>query len=253
MCGRYVSTRGPAELSSLFHVPDPPLEEVALEPSWNVAPTDDVWAVMERVDRDTGEIRRQLRAVRWGLVPSWAKSPDVGPKMINARVETVADKPAFRRPFAKRRCLLPADGFYEWQSVDVPGQAKPRKQPYFITPEDGSVMALAGLYEFWRDPGAGDQDQAAWWTTCTIITTEARDAAGRIHPRMPLALPADHYDSWLDPAHEDAHELRDLLITPAAGHLVARPVSSAVNSVRNDGPQLVEEVPPESGPEQGRH
>jgi len=250
MCGRYVSTRSPAELTSLFHT-DPPPEELALEPSWNVAPTDDVWAVLERVDRDTGEIQRQLRAVRWGLVPSWAKSPNVGPKMINARVESVADKPAYRRPFAKRRCLLPADGFYEWQSVEVPGRAKPRKQPYFITPEDGSVMALAGLYEFWRDPEAGDDDPAAWWTTCTIITTDARDAAGRIHPRMPLAIPATDYDSWLDPAHEDPHALRDLMITPAAGHLMARPVSTAVNNVRNDGPQLIEEAHPADDQPQG--
>src|SRR5689334_3824806 len=108
MCGRYVSSRSPAELTRLFNVPEPPLEEAAPEPSWNVAPTDEVWAVLERADRTTGEIRRQLRALRWGLVPSWAKSPDTGARMINARMETVADKPAYRRPFAKRRCLLPA-------------------------------------------------------------------------------------------------------------------------------------------------
>jgi putative SOS response-associated peptidase YedK len=244
MCGRYVSSRSPAELTRLFNVPEPPLEEAAPEPSWNVAPTDEVWAVLERADRTTGEIRRQLRALRWGLVPSWAKSPDTGARMINARMETVAEKPAYRKPFAKRRCLLPADGFYEWESVEVPGRPKPRKQPYFITPEDGSVMALAGLYEFWRDPRAADDDPAAWLTTCTIITTEARDAAGRIHPRMPLAIPAADYEAWLDPAHEDPGELRDLLVTPADGRLVARPVSAAVNSVRNDGPQLIEEVSP---------
>ncbi|BCK73531.1 hypothetical protein Srufu_074840 [Streptomyces libani subsp. rufus] len=155
MCGRFVSTRSPQDLANVFDVPrwDP---DRALEPSWNVAPTDDVWSVLERVERETGEITRQLRPLRWGLVPSWAKSLKTGAKMINARVETVAEKPAYRRAFAKRRCLLPADGFYEWQTVAATETAKAHKQPYFISPEDSQVMALAGLYEFWRDPAVED-------------------------------------------------------------------------------------------------
>jgi putative SOS response-associated peptidase YedK len=186
-------------------------------------------------------VRRQLRPLRWGLVPSWAKDPGIGAKMINARMETVHEKPAFRTAFLKRRCLLPADGFYEWQQVPAAGKAKARKQPYFISTEDGQAMALAGLYEFWRDPKAAD-DSAAWWATCTIITTEATDAAGRIHPRMPLAVAPGHQDAWLDPTHQDPDRLRALLHPPAGGRLDVRPVSTAVNDVRHNGPQLLERV-----------
>jgi putative SOS response-associated peptidase YedK len=242
MCGRYVSTRNPQDLVDLFQVTSwNPAETLAA--SWNVAPTDEVWAVLERADRESGEILRRMRPLRWGLVPSWAKSGTVGAKMINARVETVDQRPAFRRAFARRRCLLPADGFYEWPALDAGDGAKPRKQPYFISPEDGQVMALAGLYEFWRDPQVPDDDPASWWTTCTIITTEATDAAGRIHPRMPLALAPGDYDAWLDPSHQDPGELRSLLSTPAGGRLDARAVSTAVNSVRNNGPHLLDAAP----------
>ncbi|MEV5884763.1 SOS response-associated peptidase [Streptomyces sp. NPDC052020] len=249
MCGRYVSTRGPEDLAGLFHVTDWRPEE-ALAPSWNVAPTDDVYAVLDRAPREddaTAPRRRRLRPVRWGLVPSWAKDPRTGSRLINARVETVHSKPSFRRAFAKRRCLLPADGFYEWQERADRSTGKARKQPYFIHPADGGVMALAGLYEFWRDPGVEqDDDPAAWLMTCALITTEATDAAGRVHPRMPLALPPHHYDAWLDPRHGDPGELRALLTQPAGGHLDARPVSTAVNDVRADGPHLLAEIGPET-------
>ncbi|OQR65594.1 DUF159 family protein [Streptomyces maremycinicus] len=251
MCGRYVSTRSPQELAPLLHVFDPPPKET-LAPSWNIAPTDTVWAVLERSPRGSGggndsdsdaEVRRELRSLRWGLVPSWAKDVKIGSRMINARVETVHEKPAYRRAFARRRCILPADGFYEWEQIKDPGTGKTRKQPYFIHPEDDQVMALAGLYEYWRDPSVEhDDDPDAWLMTCTIITTEATDAAGRVHPRMPLALTPDHYDAWLDPAHQDPHDLRALLGRPAGGHLDARPVSAMVNNVRNDDPHLVDEV-----------
>ncbi|MEV4436550.1 SOS response-associated peptidase [Streptomyces sp. NPDC049585] len=239
MCGRYVSTRAPQDLAGLFRVTSWEPQE-ALAPSWNVAPTDDVWSVLERTDRHTGEVVRRLRPLRWGLVPSWAKSLDTGAKMINARAETVAQKPAYRSAFAKRRCLLPADGFYEWVSVPATGRTKAYKQPYFITPTDGRVMAMAGLYAWWRDPGVPDDDPAAWVATCTVITTEATDAAGRIHPRMPLAVAPDDWDTWLDPAHDEPAELHALLTTPAAGHLDARAVSTAVNNVRNNGPHLLD-------------
>ncbi|MFE7893279.1 SOS response-associated peptidase [Streptomyces sp. NPDC057412] len=244
MCGRYASTRSPQDLAQLFQVDEWHPQE-ALEPSWNVAPTDDVWAVLERRPRGAGEdapAPRVLRPMRWGLVPSWAKDVKTGARLINARVETVHEKPAFRRAFVKRRCLLPADGFYEWEQVRDDPSGKVRKQPYFIHPEDGSVLALAGLYEFWRDPAVkNDDDPAAWLLSCTIITTEATDAAGRVHPRMPLALAPDHYDAWLDPRHESPDGLRALLVQPAEGHLAARPVSTAVNNVRNNGPRLLEE------------
>ncbi|MEU3778074.1 SOS response-associated peptidase [Streptomyces sp. NPDC032472] len=242
MCGRYASSRAPEDLAGLFEAGWDPRE--ALAPSWNVAPTDPVWAVLERPDHDTGAIERRLRPLRWGLVPSWSKDASGGARMINARVETVHEKPAYRRAFTRRRCLLPADGFYEWQAVPATAGAKAYKQPYFITPENAGVMAMAGLYEFWRDPAvADDEDPAAWLATATIITTEAEDAAGRIHPRMPLALDPDDYAAWLDPAHQDVHALRALLHTPAGGRLEVRPVSTAVNSVRNNGPHLLDAAP----------
>ncbi|WP_030423377.1 SOS response-associated peptidase [Streptomyces sp. SCSIO 75703] len=244
MCGRYASTRSPEDLAGLFHVTDwHPAETLA--PSWNVAPTDPVYAVLERPARDdTGRVRRELRALRWGLVPSWAKDPRIGSRMINARVETVHERPAYRRAFAKRRCLLPADGFYEWDPVEDEATGRIRKQPYFIHPDDDQVMALAGLYEYWRDPAVEDADDpAAWLPTCTIITTEATDEAGRVHPRMPLALAPGDYDAWLDPGHRDTGDLRALLIRPGGGRLDARPVSTAVNSVRNNGPHLLDPAP----------
>ncbi|MFD3869358.1 SOS response-associated peptidase [Streptomyces sp. NPDC058623] len=239
MCGRYVATRGPEDLSGLFGVTRWE-GDAEVPPSWNVAPTDPVWAVLERADRESGVWERQLRPLRWGLVPSWSKAPNSGAKMINARVETVEEKPAYRRAFAKRRCLLPADGFYEWQPVAATEHAKAYKQPYFIRPEDGGIMAMAGLYEFWRDPSVADADDpAAWWATCTVITTEATDAAGRVHPRMPLALAPGDYDTWLDPGHQDPHALRALLAAPSGGRLDVRAVSTAVNNVRNNGPELL--------------
>ncbi|MFI9648245.1 SOS response-associated peptidase [Streptomyces sp. NPDC052040] len=241
MCGRYVSSRGPQELARLFQVTDRP-PGAAVAPSWNVAPTDRVWAVLERAPRSAAEEPpvRQLRAVRWGLVPSWAKDPRTGARMINARMETVHEKPAFRRAFVRHRCLLPADGFYEWQPERDPDTGRTRKQPYYIHPEDDRVMALAGLYAFWRDPAVPhDDDPAAWLTTCTVITTEATDAAGRIHPRMPLAIAPDHYDAWLDPHRRDPDGLRALLAAPADGRLETRQVSPAVNDVHHNGPGLL--------------
>jgi putative SOS response-associated peptidase YedK len=252
MCGRYVSTRTPEDLGSLFDAEPPPAEQ-ALPPSWNVAPTQDVWAVLERADRSTGEIRRTLRAVRWGLVPSWAKDLSVGNKMINARAETAHERPAYRRAFAARRCLVPADGFYEWTSVPAREGRKAYKQPYFIHPDDGEVMAFAGLYEFWRDPRSGpegeDGESAVWWTTCTILTTEATDAAGRVHPRMPLTIAPGDVDAWLDPALGNPDEIRSLLADPAARALDTRPVSTEVNRPSANGARLIDAVedPGDSG------
>ncbi|GHH87638.1 DUF159 family protein [Streptomyces sulfonofaciens] len=243
MCGRYVSTRSPQDLARLFGVTDRPAE--ALAPSWNVAPTDDVYAVLERAPRGGGDFpRRQLRPLRWGLVPSWAKDRKIGARMINARVETVSEKPAYRRAFARRRCLLPADGFYEWAPrTEGRGSGGERRRPYLVHPVDGQVMAFAGLYEYWRDPAVeNDDDPAAWLMTCTIITTEATDEAGRLHPRMPLALAPDRYDAWLDPLREDPDALRALLTRPADGDLAARPVTTDVNDPRNNGPYLLDEA-----------
>ncbi|MER5780809.1 SOS response-associated peptidase [Streptomyces mobaraensis] len=264
MCGRYAASRGPEDLAGLFDVEVWEPEET-LAPDWNVAPTKEVYAVLERPLKGAPDRRpvRQLRALKWGLVPSWAKSPEGAARMINARAETVHEKPSYRRAFAERRCLLPADGYYEWvtgaqeRELEVQGRRKrPRKQPYFVTPADGAVMAMAGLYEFWRDRTLPDDHPAAWWATCSVITTEADDrpfAAGgteggprslaEIHPRMPLVLPPDRWAAWLDPARTDPEELRSLLAPPPPGLVRAYPVATAVSDVRNNGPELVAELP----------
>ena len=170
MCGRYASFREAQDLADHFAVSAAGIAEDArlLPPSWNVAPTDPVRVVVEReteVDPDAPDrVLRSLRLARWGLVPGWAKDPSIGSRLINARMETVGEKPAFKRAFATRRALLPADGYYEWYTLPSEG-GKPLKQPYFIRPADGSVFAMAGLYEFWKAP------DGSWLTTATVITT----------------------------------------------------------------------------------
>jgi putative SOS response-associated peptidase YedK len=188
---------------------------------------------------------RQLRVLSWGLVPSWAKDPAIGNKMINARMETVAEKPAFRRAFASRRCLLPADGYYEWYPTSQLGKSgKPLKQPFFIHPKDGSVMAMAGLYEIWKDPTRDDEDPERFRWTCTVLTTDAPDELGRIHDRMPLLVTPDRRAAWLDPSTPKDHVL-DLLVPAQQTGLEAYPVSTKVGNVRNNGPELMDPLPVE--------
>jgi putative SOS response-associated peptidase YedK len=157
--------------------------------------------------------------------------------MINARAETIAEKPAFRRAFAKRRCLVPADGYYEWQQV--PGAAK---QPIYISRTDGRSLAFAGLYELWRDPAVNSDDEDAWLWTTTIITTSAPDEIGMIHDRMPMIIDPGGWADWLDPANNDVGDLKALLTPAMVGDLTTWPVSTAVNSVRNNGPELIKPV-----------
>jgi len=262
MCGRYAASRRPEDLTGLFEVQKwEPTETLA--PDYNVAPTKDVHVVLDRPVRDSGSTDpvRQLRVLRWGLVPSWAKTPEGGARLINARAETVAEKPSFRRALVARRCLIPADGYFEWvtgtqeRQLEEEGRRKrPRKQPYFVTPADGSVFAMAGLYEFWRDRTLPDDHPRAWWTTCTVVTTaaETADLAGyegrgprslsEIHPRMPLMMTPDRWDAWLNPATTDPDDLSGLLAPPPTGLLRAYPVGTAVSSVKNNGPELVTEL-----------
>ncbi|AEE46959.1 SOS response-associated peptidase [Cellulomonas fimi] len=242
MCGRYASFREDQALADEFAVATVADDVRLLPPSWNVAPTDGVRMVVERADKETGEVTRQLRLARWGLVPSWAKDPSIGSRMINARVESVADKPAFSRPFAARRALLPADGYYEWKKPE-PGSLTRRKQPFYLHPADDDVVALGGLYEFWKDPTKADDDPDRWLVTVTVITRPASQELEHIHDRQPLMLRPDAWDAWLDPS-TGADEARRLLEAPAP-RIVATPVSPLVSSVRNDGPQLLEPVDPE--------
>jgi putative SOS response-associated peptidase YedK len=250
MCGRYASSRKPEDLVEEFEIRDNRVDE-ALAPDFNVAPTKPVYAVLERSpsprDAEAGERQppeRQLRVLTWGLVPSWAKDPSIGNRMINARMETVAEKPAYKRAFAARRCLLPADGYFEWYPTEQRTKAgKPLKQPFFIHPKDGSTLAMAGLYEIWRDPTRDDDDPQRFRWTCTVLTTTAEDDLGRIHDRMPLLVEPGRYTDWLDPTLNDPDALKGLLVPAAPGRLEAYPVSTDVNSVRNNGPELVEPVP----------
>lgn len=248
MCGRYASSREADDLVDEFEVAEALLAE-PLAPSWNVAPTDAVHVVLERPpkpEEGIDEPRRQLRALRWGLVPSWAKDPSIGSRMINARMETVAEKPSFRKAFSSRRCLVPADGYYEWYVTDrLDAKGKPVKQPYFIRPADGGTLAMAGLYEIWRDPSRAEDDPDRFRWTCTVITTAATDDLGRIHDRMPLAVGRDAWSDWLDPRTPGSPDLLDLLEPALPGRLSAYPVSRAVSNVRNDGPHLVDPLPVE--------
>lgn len=262
MCGRYAASRKPEDLVDVFGIEKWEPKET-LEPDWNVAPTKEVYAVLDRPLKDAATPRpvRQLRVLKWGLVPSWAKNPEGAARMINARAETVHEKPAFRRAFAARRCILPADGYYEWvtgaaeRELEVEGKKKrPRKQPYFVLPADGAVFAMAGVYEFWRDPTLPPDHPRAWWATCSVLTTEAERgplgvapaegprSLSDIHPRMPLMLPPDRWDDWLDPSRTDPDDLRALLAPPPEGLMRAYPVSTAVSNVRNNGPELLTEL-----------
>ncbi|GAA5152418.1 SOS response-associated peptidase [Nocardioides marinquilinus] len=250
MCGRYASSRRPDDLVEEFAVAESHVAE-ALPPDYNVAPTKAVYAVVERPPSRHSEEppQRQLRTLTWGLVPSWAKDPSIGSRMINARMETVAEKPAFRKAFATRRCLLPADGYFEWYPTEqLTSAGKPRKQPFFIRPRDHGVLAMAGLYEIWRDPTRDDDDPHRFRWTCTVITTAAEDDVGAIHDRMPLMVERERWDAWLDPGTGGDVDL----LTPAApGRLEAFPVSTAVGNVRNNGPELItplplDDVPPDA-------
>ncbi len=248
MCGRYGASWGVDDLVAEFDLDavDVPVEE-RLEADYNVAPTKPVYAVVTRRGReepDDAEPARRLVTLQWGLVPFWAKDRKVGARMINARVETAAEKPAFREAFAKRRCLLPADGYYEWYTQQSGG-----KQPFFIRGRDGGTLAMAGLYEFWRDPGKDREDPTAWLRTCTVLTTTASDAIGEIHDRQPMFVEPPAWSTWLDPAEKDTAVLTELLVPSPGAGLEAYPVSTAVNNHRNNGPELVvplEEAAPQT-------
>ncbi|MCW2846425.1 MAG: response-associated peptidase [Marmoricola sp.] len=249
MCGRYASSRQPEDLVEEFEIRSHDLPH--LEPDFNVAPTKEVYAVVERPPSGEQESapERQLRVLTWGLVPFWAKDASVGSRMINARMETVAEKPAYRRAFEKRRAILPADGYFEWYATEQLTKAgKPHKQPYFIRPADGGVLAMAGLYEIWRDPTKDEEDPTRFRWTCTVLTTSAEDSLGHIHDRMPLMLSPDRYDAWLDPRRHDQDDLLALLEPAAPGRLEAFPVSTLVSNVKNNGPELLEPLPVEHVP-----
>ena len=224
MCGRYSFTTPPEAMRRLFKVTGP-LPNVP--PRYNIAPTQD--APVVRQSKDGGE--RELVMLRWGLVPSWSQGPDSGYSMINARAETVATKPAFRSAFRLRRCLVPADGFYEWRKVTG------AKQPYRITLKDGEPFALAGLWEHWTGPD-GYVVQSF-----TIVVTEANELLRPIHDRMPVILHPADYPLWLGEEPESGVGVGSLLKPFSAEAMVAYPVSKRVSNPRNDDPECIEPLP----------
>ena len=215
MCGRFCQASSGEEIAAVFGV-----EVGDLPPRYNVAPSQSVAAIFQLPD--TSE--PQLQMLRWGLIPSWAKDPKIGYKLINARAETVSEKPSFRSAFRQRRCLIPATGFYEWQQLEGSRQ----KQPYFIGLQDERPFAFAGLYERWESPG-GDILK-----TCTIITTAANSLVEPIHERMPVMLAPQDYARWLDPSFGTIDSLQALLAPYPADRMKVYPVSSLVNSPKND-------------------
>lgn len=223
MCGRFTQTASPEVIALQFEVADLPL----FTPRYNIAPSQAVAAI--RIEPEKTE--RQLVLLRWGLIPSWAKDPKIGHQCINAKAETVAEKPSFRAAFKTRRCLVIATGFYEWQ---VEGK---RKQPMWIGLKSHSPFAFAGLWEHWQPPD-GEVIES-----CTILTTEPNELLRPIHNRMPVILASTAYDQWLDPTVQHGESLKALLRPYPSEELTAYPVSTLVNNPRHDAPDCLEPLP----------
>jgi putative SOS response-associated peptidase YedK len=237
MCGRFVSAGSPDRIAAYFD-PVVPTEVVAesLGQNFNVAPTQDVYALV-----GNGDGTARLDAFHWGLVPSWAKDRRIGSRMINARAETLAEKPAFKGLLRAKRCIVPMDGFYEWkpggEGGPVNAKGKPLKRPMFIHRADGEPLAVAGLWTRWKDP---DDPDGRWLHSVTVITTTANATVAPIHDRMPAILPSGDWVTWLDPEFSDPGTLTALLAGRDDDLLVAHEVSTDVNNVRNNRPDLVE-------------
>jgi putative SOS response-associated peptidase YedK len=221
MCGRYTLSTSVDKLAEEFGLAGPLPD---LQSSYNIAPTQEVPAV---VASNGG---RRLEMLRWGLIPSWADDPEIGSRMINARSETVAEKPSFRRAFKERRCLIPANGFYEWRKENG------GKQPYYFRMKDGRPFAFAGLWESWDRHGGGEIQ------SCTILTTDANDLVSEIHHRMPVILPQEDYELWLDSTLREPDQLLPLLAPYPTNDMEAYPVSRRVNNPSNNEPGCVESV-----------
>ncbi len=223
MCGRFAQERPASELAEIFAA-EPLADDLGAR--YNVAPTDDAFVVVQRDDR------RAITAYRWGLVPHWSTDLKAGSRMFNARAETITTSPAFRAAFQRRRCLVPVDAFYEWRRIGK------ERQPYAIARADGRPLVLAGLWAGWRDP-ASDPEAPLVRRTFTIVTTTPNAAMVALHDRMPVVLPDDAWDRWLDPAPADPGELLGLLQPTDDVTLAIHPVERYVNDVRRDGPELL--------------
>ena len=226
MCGRFTLCKPGDELAEIFDLVEPP----DIAPRYNIAPTQPTPIIRQT----SNTVGRRLETLRWGLIPTWAKDPAIGSRMINARAETVSSKPAFRTAFRQRRCLVIADGFYEWQKVEPRrGTSRPRKQPHYIHLRNGRPFAMAGLWEHWEGSDGSVID------SCTIITTQPNEMVAPLHDRMPVMLESKDYDTWLDPDDKKLDELQDLLRPYAASEMETYPVSTRVNSPANDSPDCI--------------
>lgn len=225
MCGRYSQSQSAEAIAEAFQVTDLP----PIAPRYNIAPTQPVATVLQTAEQPV----RQLKFLQWGLIPSWAKDPAIGSRLINARSETVTEKPAFRAAFKRRRCLILADGFYEWQRVEHQKQ----KQPFYFHLQDHQPFAFAGLWEHWQGPDGETVE------SCTILTTQANDLLLPIHDRMPVILPSETYDLWLDPSVPQPERLQPLLAPYPEVAMVAYPVSTLVNRPTHETPECIQPLP----------
>lgn len=228
MCGRYSLTAPASEIAEIFQVDVLP----EILPRYNVAPSQAVPVIVQEASM------RSLQLFSWGLIPFWAKDKKIAYKTINARGETVESKPAFRSSFKRRRCLIIADGFYEWKRL-----SKTEKIPHHMVVDGGKPFAMAGLWASWTDPAAADEV-----LSCSIVTTGPNALMDGIHDRMPVILPQEHWDRWLDPSNDDVAGLKELLVPFDADRMQARAVSTHVNNARNQGPQCQADF---DTPEQG--
>ena len=236
MCGRFVSASSPERIAAHFGA------ETHVEPlgeNYNVAPTNDVYGIVADAD---GKL--ELQVFHWGLVPVWAKERKVGQRMINARAETIAEKPAFKGVFKKHRCIIPMDGFYEWapgvEGGPVTKAGKPAKRPHFVHRVDGEPLAVAGVWSAWRDRSEGPD--APWLHSTAVITTSANATMASIHDRMPVVLPKAMWSTWLDPTNQLIEVLSKLLVPAPDDLLEMHEVSTDVNNVRNKGVELIAAV-----------
>jgi putative SOS response-associated peptidase YedK len=243
MCGRFVSVSSPQLLVERFGVEETALEQ--REPDYNVTPRALVPVVRERPPRTglEGPTVRVLSLVRWGLVPSWAESTAIGDKLINARAETITEKAAYKQAFRRRRCIVPADAFYEWRPTKSASTRRPPRQPYLVRRRDGEPLAFAGLWEIWRDSSISDADDPdAWVRSCVIVTTRANALLEPLHTRMPVVLDEDAWDTWLDPETDDLDHLESLLVPAPDAWFDVYPVSTRVNTPDNNDADLVQRV-----------
>ena len=233
MCGRFALNSTPRRIAAHFKLSS---DQFELFPRYNIAPTQPVMIVRQNAVTS----QRELTHVVWGLIPSWAKDIAIGNRMINARSETAMEKPGYRGAMKYRRCLVPADGFYEWRQSKV--KSKAPKQPYFIHRSDGDMLALAGLWEHWQGPGGEEIE------SCTLLTTDANNLMAPLHDRMPVILSPGDYDRWMDVKQQDPWQVSDLLRPCPGDWLIADPVSSYVNSPRNEGEQCIAKSAVTEGP-----